>query len=216
MADTKKRKRETAGIAYVAAASSKQFPKPSKREIVFVGRSNVGKSSLVNALSKRKNLARTSKTPGKTRLVFFYDVSPDFYFVDLPGYGYAKTSQGEKQAFSRVTDQYFEAERPIALVLVLLDIRRGFGDADLQMLDYLSHYGMNWQVVLTKADKLSKQEVARAEQKALALIRQYAEKEGRPALTPLSVSAGLNPSDQRMKMLEERILELTGGAWASI
>lgn len=216
MADTKKRKRETAGIAYVAAASSKQFPKPSKREIVFVGRSNVGKSSLVNALSKRKNLARTSKTPGKTRLVFFYDVSPDFYFVDLPGYGYAKTSQGEKQAFSRVTDQYFEAERPIALVLVLLDIRRGFGDADLQMLDYLSHYGMNWQVVLTKADKLSKQEVARAEQKALVLIRQYAEKEGRPALTPLSVSAGLNPSDQRMKMLEERILELTGGAWASI
>lgn len=216
MADTKKRKRETAGIAYVAAASGKQFPKPSKREIVFVGRSNVGKSSLVNALSKRKNLARTSKTPGKTRLVFFYDVSPDFYFVDLPGYGYAKTSQGEKQAFSRVTDQYFEAERPIALVLVLLDIRRGFGDADLQMLDYLSHYGMNWQVVLTKADKLSKQEVARAEQKALALIRQYAEKEGRPALTPLSVSAGLNPSDQRMKMLEERILELTGGAWASI
>ncbi len=216
MADTKKRKRETAGIAYVAAASSKQFPKPSKREIVFVGRSNVGKSSLVNALSKRKNLARTSKTPGKTRLVFFYDVSPDFYFVDLPGYGYAKTSQGEKQAFSRVTDQYFEAERPIALVLVLLDIRRGFGDADLQMLDYLSHYGMNWQVVLTKADKLSKQEVARAEQKALVLIRQYAEKEGRPALTPLSVSAGLNPSDQRMKMLEERILELTGSAWASI
>lgn len=215
MADTKKRKRETAGIAYVAAASSKQFPKPSKQEIVFVGRSNVGKSSLVNALSKRRNLARTSKTPGKTRLVFFYDVSPDFYFVDLPGYGYAKTSQGEKEAFSRVTDQYFEAKRPIALVLVLLDIRRGFGEVDLQMLDYLNHYGMNWQVVLTKADKLSRQQVIKAEQAVLPVIRQYAEEGGRPILGPLSVSAGMNPSDQRMKMLEERIIELTGGAWPS-
>ncbi len=216
MAKTKKRKMETAGIAYVAAASSKQFPKPSRREIVFVGRSNVGKSTLLNALSKRKNLARTSKTPGKTRMVFFYDVSPDFYFVDLPGYGYAKTSQREKEIFSKVTEQYFEAGRPIALVLVLLDIRRGFSQADLQMLDYLSHYEMDWQVVLTKADKLSKQQGAKAEQEALAVIRPYVQKKGCPLLNPLSVSAGLSPGDERMKRLEDRMIERLGSAFASI
>ena len=215
MARAKKRRSETAGIAYVAAASHKQFPKPARREIVFVGRSNVGKSTLVNALSKRKNLARTSKAPGKTRLVFFYDVSPEFYFVDLPGYGYARTSQGEKEAFSQVTDKYFESERPVALVLVLIDIRRGFGEGDLQMLEYLSHYDIDWQVVLTKADKLSRQQVAKAEQEALSVIRRYA-RDGRPVLTPLSVSAGLSPRDQRMKLLEERITELTDGAFASI
>ncbi|NLA95977.1 MAG: YihA family ribosome biogenesis GTP-binding protein [Clostridiaceae bacterium] len=215
MANGKKRRNETAGIAYVAAASREQFPKPARREIVFAGRSNVGKSTLVNALSKRKNLARTSKTPGKTRLVFFYDVSPDFYFVDLPGYGFARISQGEKEAFSHVTDQYFESDRPVALVLVLIDIRRGFGEADHQMLEYLSHYDIDWQVILTKADKLSRQQTVKAEQEAMSVIRQYA-REGRLTLTPLSVSAGMNPRDARMKLLEERITELTGGAFASI
>jgi ribosome biogenesis GTP-binding protein YsxC/EngB len=109
---------------YIAAASAKQFPSPSRREIAFAGRSNVGKSTLINALSKRRNLARTSKTPGKTRLVFFYETErADLYFVDLPGYGYAKASRDELTSFSRVTDDYFKSGRPIGVVLLLIDIR---------------------------------------------------------------------------------------------
>ncbi|NLA70956.1 MAG: ribosome biogenesis GTP-binding protein YsxC [Clostridiaceae bacterium] len=207
MADTTKRKLDASGIAYTAAASKRQFPKPLRQEIVFVGRSNVGKSTLVNALSKRKNLARTSKTPGKTRLVFFYEASPDFYFVDLPGYGYAQASRDKQEAFSRVTDDYFNDDRPIALVLILLDIRRGFGTLDLQMLDYVCHHAIAWQVVLTKADKLSRQAALKAEREVMEVITQYADMYGHPALFPISVAAGLKPGDERMQCLENRIME---------
>ncbi len=212
MADARKPKRETGGVAYTAAASSKQFPKPSRREIAFAGRSNVGKSTLVNALSNRKNLARTSKTPGKTRMVFFYDVSPDCYFVDLPGYGYAQASRREQDSFSKVTNAYFEAGRPIGLVLLLLDIRRGFGDLDLQMLDYLCHFDLEWQVVLTKSDKLSRQAVLEAEREALEIIERYADQYGRKASPPLSVSAGLKPRDGKIMELRELIASHTSGA----
>lgn len=212
MAKVKKRKQETAGIPYIAAASARQFPKPSRQEIVFVGRSNVGKSTLVNALSKRKNLARTSKTPGKTRLVFFYDVSPGLYFVDVPGYGYAKASGTQQEAFSKVTNEYFDSKRPIALVLLLLDIRRGLGPTDLQMLDYLCHHDMDWQVVLTKADKLSRQAALAAERQVMETMEELLADQGIQAYPPLSVSAGLSPLDERMQKLERRIRERTGGA----
>lgn len=205
MADIKKHKQESAGLPYLAAGSARQFPRAGKAEIAFAGRSNVGKSTLVNALSRRKKLARTSKTPGKTRLVFFYDVSPDYYFVDLPGYGYAKVSDGEKEAFSKVTDEYFEAERPTVLVLLLLDIRRGFGDLDLQMLDYLCHHGLTWQVVLTKADKLSRQAARRAEDQVMEVITSYAAQYGQEAHRPLSVSAGLRPQDEAIRDLKTLI-----------
>ena len=200
-----KKKHETAGIPYKAAASGRQFPKAGKAEIAFAGRSNVGKSPLVNALSLRRNLARTSKTPGKTRLVFFYDVAPDHYYVDLPGYGYAKTSRDQLQAFSKVTNDYFEAKRPTALVLLLLDIRRGFGDLDLQMLDYLCHFDINWQVVLTKSDKLSRQAIHKAETEAMVVIRRFALQYNRPAYPPIAVSAGQKPRDRSILDLKELI-----------
>ena len=206
MSERAKRSYDASGVAYIAAASKKQFPKPNRPEIAFAGRSNVGKSTLVNALSGRKKLARTSKTPGKTRLVFFYELSEDYYYVDLPGYGYAKTSRGEQHAFSKVTNDYFENDRPIAVVLLLLDIRRGFGELDLAMLDYLCHFDIDWQVVLTKADKLSRQAVLKAERDVMAVITEYAERYRKKAHPPLSVSAGQNPRDHRMRLLEEAIL----------
>ena len=206
MSERAKRSYDASGVAYIAAASKKQFPKPNRPEIAFAGRSNVGKSTLVNALSGRKKLARTSKTPGKTRLVFFYELSEDYYYVDLPGYGYAKTSRGEQHAFSKVTNDYFENDRPIAVVLLLLDIRRGFGELDLAMLDYLCHFDIDWQVVLTKADKLSRQAVLKAEREVMAVITEYAERYEKIAHPPLSVSAGQNPRDHRMRLLEEAIL----------
>ncbi len=206
MSERVKRSYDASGVAYIAAASKKQFPKPNRPEIVFAGRSNVGKSTLVNALSGRKKLARTSKTPGKTRLVFFYELSEDYYFVDLPGYGYAKTSRGEQDAFSKVTNDYFENDRPIAVVLLLLDIRRGFGELDVAMLDYLCHFDIDWQVVLTKADKLSRQAALKAEREVMAVITEYAERYEKTVRPPLSVSAGQNPRDHRMRLLEESIL----------
>jgi ribosome biogenesis GTP-binding protein YsxC/EngB len=172
----------------------------------------VGKSTLINALSKRRNLARTSKTPGKTRLVFFYETErADLYFVDLPGYGYAKASRDELTSFSRVTDDYFKSGRPIGVVLLLIDIRRGFGDLDLQMLDYLCHFNIAWQVVLTKADKLSRQAIVKAEREAMAMIEKYADQYGHKAYAPISVAAGPSPRDLAVQSLERRIYNIVDG-----
>ena len=212
MTQVAKGKKRQKSQGYIAAASAKQFPSPSRREIAFAGRSNVGKSTLINALSKRRNLARTSKTPGKTRLVFFYETErADLYFVDLPGYGYAKASRDELTSFSRVTDDYFKSGRPIGVVLLLIDIRRGFGDLDLQMLDYLCHFNIAWQVVLTKADKLSRQAIVKAEREAMLTIEKYAAQYGHKSYTPISVSAGPSPGDAAVKSLERRIYNIVDG-----
>lgn len=210
MATVKKRKSETAGIPYAVAASRQQFPKTGKAEIAFVGRSNVGKSTLVNALAKRKNLARTSKTPGRTRQVFFYEVGPSLYFVDLPGYGYAAAPHGERRSLSQVSDDYFRSGRPIALTLVLIDIRRGFGEDDRRMVDYLRQRQIPWQVVLTKADKLSRQAALLAVQRLTEALE-----ESDPAMVcqvgpPIAVSAGLNPADEQMKRLQALINDRAG------
>ena len=206
-ASGKKKKSKSQG--YIAAAHARQFPAPSRHEVAFAGRSNVGKSTLVNALSKRKNLARTSKTPGKTRLVFFYETDrEDLYFVDLPGYGYAKASRDALSSFSRVTDDYFKSGQPVELVLLLIDIRRGFGDLDLQMLDYLCHFGIPWQVVLTKSDKLSRQAIVKAEREAMVVIEKFAAENGQMAYPPISIAAGVSPRDAAIQSLEKRIVEI--------
>lgn len=205
MAQGKKKKQSSAGIDFISAAKKAQFPPPVRDEVVFAGRSNVGKSTLVNALSRRKALARTSKTPGKTQLVFFYESWPDATLVDLPGYGYAKSSRSDIETFSRVTDDYLHADRPIAVVLILVDIRRGFGDLDLQMVHYVCHFGLPWQVVLTKADKLSRHAQIEAERDANEVIEAFNAAYRTDALPALSVAAGTAPNDRAMDQLKERI-----------
>ena len=134
---------------------SSQLPPPVRTEIAFAGRSNVGKSSLLNRVFGRKNLARVSAVPGKTATVNFYRVE-DVFFVDLPGYGYAKVSQSEKRRWSELIEGYFRGERDVALVLLLIDIRHTPSALDIDMANTLIDAELPFLVVLTKADKLSK------------------------------------------------------------
>lgn len=132
-----------------------QLPKPTTPEVSFVGRSNVGKSSLLNRLLGRKQLARVSSVPGKTANINFFDVD-GVKFVDLPGYGYAKVSHTEKQRWANLIGGYFEQERSFNLVISLVDIRHEAQKLDLQMVDFLTEAELPFVVALTKADKITR------------------------------------------------------------
>ena len=134
---------------------SSQLPPSEQAEIVFAGRSNVGKSSLINKLFNRKNLARVSAVPGKTATINFYQVG-ETCFVDLPGYGYAKVAKKEKYRWSELIEGYFHQERNTALVMLLVDIRHEPSAQDVEMVEYLVERELPFLIVLTKADKLSR------------------------------------------------------------
>ncbi len=125
-------------------------------EIAFAGRSNVGKSSLINALTNRKKLAQISKTPGKTRNLNYYLINDKLYFVDLPGYGYAKAGGAERERWSKLVDDYLNESPKLAGIVSLLDIRHEPAELDLQMVDWVNQAGIAALFVLTKADKLSR------------------------------------------------------------
>lgn len=155
---------------FAAFGTNKQLPASVKPEVVFSGRSNVGKSSLINKLCNRKNLARVSGEPGKTGTINFYTVN-DFYIVDLPGYGFAKVSDKERQRWDKLINSYFETGRGINLVVQLIDSRREPSNDDYMMLEYLTHHNIPFVIALTKGDKLNKtQQNASVEQ-----FKQYCE-----------------------------------------
>lgn len=149
------------------AVNSSQYPKEEMPEIAFVGRSNVGKSSLLNLITARKKLARVSGSPGKTRTINFYRINDKFRIVDLPGYGYAKLSKAQTENWSEMMESYFQNRSSLLKVIQLVDIRHKPSKQDVQMYDYLRYYGLDGIVVATKADKVSSNE----RQKSLALIR---------------------------------------------
>ena len=130
------------------------YPESTEIEFAFIGRSNVGKSSLINSLTNRRNLARTSKTPGRTQLINFFDVNEDFYFVDLPGYGFAKVPEAVKKNWGKLISDYLNSDRE-KIVFLLLDIRRVPSGDDIEMLKWLEHYDINYYIIFTKTDKLS-------------------------------------------------------------
>lgn len=137
---------------------SSQLPASDRPEFVFSGRSNVGKSSLINKLCNRKNLARVSSTPGKTATINFYRVD-SAYFVDLPGYGYAKVSNADRDRWDRLINSYFENPRQLTVLVQLLDCRHLPSADDTQMLEYLHYHKIPFVVALTKADKHKKSEL---------------------------------------------------------
>lgn len=148
---------------YTSYGSFKQIPKSARTEIAFAGRSNVGKSSLINKIFNRKSLARVSAVPGKTATINFYSLE-DVFFVDLPGYGYAKVSKSEKERWGELIEGYLNDDRKLALVFQLVDFRHPPTKDDIMMINFLIDSGLPFVVVLTKADKLSKKQ--RAERRA--------------------------------------------------
>lgn len=142
-----------------AAGDVSQLPQSDMPEIVFSGKSNVGKSSLINKLVQRKALARVSATPGKTATINFFKLQ-EFRLVDLPGYGYAKVSKGEKRRWADLVEGYFAQERNIRLIIQIIDIRHTPSKEDMQMLDYLHHFQFPFVIVLTKLDKLKKSQIS--------------------------------------------------------
>ena len=138
-----------------AAGTSSQLQQSSKPEVIFSGRSNVGKSSLINKLVNRKSLARVSATPGKTDTINFFDVDK-FCLVDLPGYGYAKVSRSEKERWAELMEGYFAQDRNFCLVVQIVDMRHPPTQDDLNMIDFLYQSGFDFIIVLTKKDKLKK------------------------------------------------------------
>lgn len=142
-------------------ATFDKLPSDGKPEIAFIGRSNVGKSSLINALTERKNLAKTSSTPGKTQLLNYFSVNDSFYLVDMPGYGYAKTSKEKRFDWAKLTEEYFRQRKALSAVGVLIDSRHPQLESDIMVVEWLAERNIPFFIVLTKTDKPNQSEVAR-------------------------------------------------------
>ena len=141
------------------AVKPSQYPPDNLKEIAFAGRSNVGKSSLLNLLTGRKKLAKVSGSPGKTRTINFYLINDAFRIVDLPGYGYAKVSKSMSQEWGGMIEQYLQTRQNLLKVVQLVDIRHEPSKQDVEMYEYLRYYGLDGIVVATKADKVSRNQI---------------------------------------------------------
>ena len=168
----------------VSAIRKEQYPKEGLPEIALVGRSNVGKSSATNALLNRRNFARTSQTPGKTRTINFYKINNEFYFVDLPAYGYAKVSKSEKDKWGVIMERYLQDREELCAIFLLVDIRHEPTNDDVMMYEWIKHFGYNCVVIATKADKISRGQY----QKHISIIRKKLQLEKDEKVIPLSSS----------------------------
>ena len=152
----------TSAEFFCSYSSLNGLPTDGKPEIVFVGRSNVGKSSLLNSICARKGLAKTSSTPGKTRLINYFLINKALYFVDLPGYGYAKVGQSERESWGALLSGYIQKRDEIGLVVALIDARHPGMASDREMVEFLDYCGRPFGIVMTKWDKLKQAEKSKA------------------------------------------------------
>ena len=180
------------------AVKPSQYPSDDLKEIAFAGRSNVGKSSLLNTITGRKKLARVSGSPGKTRTINFYIVNDEFRIVDLPGYGYAKVSRSVSESWGEMMEKYFESRENLLTVVQLVDIRHEPSKQDIEMYQYLRHYGLDGVVVATKADKISRNQI----QKHIKMIRQTLKLSGEDLVIPVS-SLKKTGQEQLLDIMEQ-------------
>ena len=166
----------------ISAVSAEQYPRASLPEFAFVGRSNVGKSSLINSLLNRKKLVKTSGTPGKTQMINFFDVNHELVFADLPGYGFAKVPKPVQKKWQALVEQYLLKRDNLRAVVLIVDIRRKPTDLDLHMQEWLEQYEVDTILVATKIDKLSQAE----QSKQLKQIRAAFLEDGDKELVPYS------------------------------
>jgi len=144
-----------------SAVYEKDYPEKKGIEFSFIGRSNVGKSSLINSLTNRRNLARTSKTPGRTQLINYFLIDSEIYFVDLPGYGYANANLATKEKWGKMIERYLHTSKQIKCIFLLIDIRHEPGKNDKQMYDWIVYNGYSPVIIATKLDKLKRSQIAK-------------------------------------------------------
>jgi GTP-binding protein len=185
--------------AFVAgAAAFDSLPPITSPEVAFAGRSNVGKSSLVNALTGRRSLARTSSSPGHTRQINFFDLAGRLFLVDLPGYGFAQVSRSMKEAWQDLASAYLRGRPTLRRVCLLIDSRHGVKDADRETMKNLDAAAVSYQLVLTKTDQLKAAAIARAVADAEAIARRHGA--AHPQVLPTSSATGFGLSDLRAQI----------------
>lgn len=182
-----------------------KIPQNSMPEIAFAGKSNVGKSSLINALMNRKSLARTSAQPGKTQTINFYNINQELYFVDLPGYGYAKVSREEKEKWGKMVEKYLRQSNVLRAVFLLIDIRHDPSANDKLMYDWICANGFQPIIIATKADKINRSQL----QKQVKAVRQGLGVDKETAVIPFSAQTKQG-RDEIYEMID-RILEQSEG-----
>ncbi len=185
----------------VGVANLQQLPKTNLPEIIFIGRSNVGKSSLLNKLCNRKNIARVSSTPGKTRELNYYLINKELYFVDLPGYGYAKVAEHVKAGWTQLIEEFFHTRKQIALAIQIVDARLGPTELDNTMMGWLDFYKVPFLLILTKADKLPKNKLINQMNLIGGELSKYKHLAG---IQPFSAVTGDGRIDL-MKMIERHV-----------
>ncbi|HAV24158.1 MAG TPA: YihA family ribosome biogenesis GTP-binding protein [Bacteroidetes bacterium] len=187
-------------------ADLRQLPKNELREIVFIGRSNVGKSSLLNKLCNKKNLARSSGTPGKTREINYYIINNEFYFVDLPGYGYAKVPEQMRAGWKKLIEEFLQRGEPIGLAMQLIDARQEPTPLDLMMMDWLEYYEVPYLLVLTKADKLPFSKLGKTIENFKELFHSQLNEGCCHGIVPFSIMKADGRLDL-LKMVQEHIVD---------
>ena len=186
---------------HAIAVGPSQYPKDDLPEIAFAGRSNVGKSSFINSMINRANLARTSGKPGKTRTINFYIINESFRFVDLPGYGFAHVSKVERKKWGTIIDEYLTTRENLKEIILIVDIRHEPSEQDLMMYNWIKSFGYKGLVIATKADKISKGNW----QKHINVIKKKLDIEDTSLILPYSSDNKVN-KEKAWKVLEE-ILE---------
>ncbi len=186
-------KRFTSKCEFFAAADTLDWlPPVTLPEVAFAGRSNVGKSTLINALTGRKKLARTSNTPGRTQQLNFFNIGDAFHLVDMPGYGYAKVSKSKIANWIKVLENYLKGRVPLRLALVLVDSRHGLKPSDLEIMDLLNKAAVPYRVILTKGDKANKSEITKTVAKIEEALKKNPAAYPTPHLTSGDKKEGLD------------------------